>query len=232
VKVRTHVLARTAVAVGAISTLVIAPHHVPDKIATASATRPVRADDLGLVRQAQERAARDALRARLTIERKIEWHRREVARARAIQAAREAQRARDRAATILVAGDSVAWAHTIQEVFTRADDHQERLLHWNADHPTIPNAEPGALWSALWMRDSARVNPGKPDDSIWLAARCPSISGGYGNDWQVDAAASGGGFWTRTGDPRNPPSLSVTPSIQTGDYHGFLTQGVFTDHVG
>jgi hypothetical protein len=120
----------------------------------------------------------------------------------------------------------------IQEVFTRADDHQERLLHWNADHPTIPNAEPGALWSALWMRDSARVNPGKPDDSIWLAARCPSISGGYGNDWQVDAAASGGGFWTRTGDPRNPPSLSVTPSIQTGDYHGFLTQGVFTDHVG
>ena len=119
-KVRTHVLLRTAVAAGAVASLVTAPPHVEPKIATAGATMiasaPQRDNDLVLVHQLQQRASRDAFRARLAIEKRIQAHRRVVARARAIQAARDAQRARIRAQSILIAGDSVAWARTAEAV--------------------------------------------------------------------------------------------------------------------
>lgn len=35
--------------------------------------------------------------------------------------------------------------------------------------------------------------------------------------------------WQRVGDPRNPPSLTITPSIQTGTYHGWLRAGKLVD---
>lgn len=37
--------------------------------------------------------------------------------------------------------------------------------------------------------------------------------------WMIDGPASNGGFWKREG---SPPDISVTPSIATGQYHGFL----------
>ena len=124
------------------------------------------------------------------------------------------------------------WQVWISEVLRRADNGQERVLHDSLVPPSIPTVEPGGLWNAEWQRGRGRTNPNKPNDGIFLMARCPSISGKYGNDWGVDQRASSGGYWERQGDPRNPPTLTVSPSIETGDYHGFLRGGVFTDHVG
>jgi hypothetical protein len=129
------------------------------------------------------------------------------------------------------------WQVWISEVMRRADNGEERVLHWSMIPLNIPTVEPGGMWNAEWMRGRGWTNPDKPDDDIFLMVRCPSISGSYGNDWGVDHRASSGGYWTRTGDPRNPPTLSVTPSIQTGDYHGFLGShgtppGHLSDHLG
>jgi hypothetical protein len=52
--------------------------------------------------------------------------------------------------------------------------------------------------------------------------------GGNGDLWLIDGPASSGGFWTRTGEP---PHLTVTPSILTPNYHGFLQDGVLTDSL-
>jgi hypothetical protein len=55
------------------------------------------------------------------------------------------------------------------------------------------------------------------------------------NFWHVDGPANHGdgtlvpNAWTRTGDPRDPPTLTVNPSIQTDEYHGYLHDGVLTD---
>lgn len=85
----------------------------------------------------------------------------------------------------------------------------------------------GMLFHSDW-------NPGgdfrdRYGDGINLMAVCPN-----GAIWHVDGPARSGGnvttpeAWARTGDPRNPPTLTVTPSIIAGDYHGFLTAGKFT----
>jgi len=78
--------------------------------------------------------------------------------------------------------DDDQWQVWISEVMRRADNGEERVLHGSHIPPSIPTAEPGGLWNALWQR-GGWTNPSKPDDGIWLMARCPSISGGYGNDW-------------------------------------------------
>jgi hypothetical protein len=88
----------------------------------------------------------------------------------------------------------------------------------------------GALYDAPWLHEYERLWDGKRfvgPDGIALIAVCPD-----GRPWQVDGEASSGGHWTRTGDPRNPPTLTVSPSIQTGTYHGFLQAGRFTDDLG
>jgi hypothetical protein len=129
------------------------------------------------------------------------------------------------------------WQVWVSEVLRRADNGEERVMHWSMIPPGIPTVEPGGMWNAEWQRGRGWTNPDKPDDGIFLMVRCPSISGRYGNDWGVDQQASSGGYWTRTGDPRTPGSLSVQPSIETGDYHGFLGSngappGVLSDHLG
>lgn len=85
----------------------------------------------------------------------------------------------------------------------------------------------GALYDVWWGRylgKDGRENVG--DDGISLGAICPN-----GALWQVDHEASGGGRWTRTGDPRRPETLTVSPSIMAGDYHGFLQGGRFTNSI-
>lgn len=82
----------------------------------------------------------------------------------------------------------------------------------------------GALYD-LWWRGFDR-NPAASDD-LDVTAVCPD-----GTHWHIDHRASSGGYWTRTGDPRDPESLTVSPSIQTGAYHGFLQSGRFTDDLG
>jgi hypothetical protein len=84
-------------------------------------------------------------------------------------------------------------------------------------------APPGAMWDSWWMPDGYRG-----PDGIALTVRLPN-----GSDWCPDGPATGGGRWTRTGDPRHEP-VTVTPSIASREasdplyYHGFLTEGVLT----
>jgi hypothetical protein len=111
------------------------------------------------------------------------------------------------------------WQVNQTEEYERADGGLE-YVHSYA-------GPPGALLHLRWgwnmSRDGQR-NMGA--DGISLGAYCPN-----GMLWQVDHEATGGGRWTRTGDPRDPPSLTVSPSIVAGDYHGFLQAGRFTDSL-
>lgn len=90
----------------------------------------------------------------------------------------------------------------------------------------------GAMYDASWMP----TNWTGPD-GISLAVVLPNAhSNGERFVWLADGPATGGGRWTRVGDPRNPPTLTCNPSIfansphpwPTG-YHGFLRDGILTD---
>lgn len=96
-------------------------------------------------------------------------------------------------------------------------------------------APPGAMWDAWWMPDRWRG-----PDGIALTVRCPN-----GHDWLVDSEASNctrkgdrsHKCWVRHGDPRTgtvhvdkdgDTCAAGAGSIQAGDYHGFLHNGVLT----
>lgn len=89
----------------------------------------------------------------------------------------------------------------------------------------------GAMFDAPWYRPWGIG----PDGIALMVVLPPETADARTNFWHVDGPArnhEGGSkpnAWSRTGDPRNPPTLSVTPSIQSGDYHGYLTAGVLTD---
>lgn len=72
---------------------------------------------------------------------------------------------------------------------------------------------PGAMYDAWWI-------PRKGPDGRSLAV-CLPPAGGL-DVWLVDMRASSGGYWTRTGEI---PRVTVTPSILSSHYHGFLTDG-------
>jgi hypothetical protein len=80
------------------------------------------------------------------------------------------------------------------------------------------SAPPGAMWDTPWMVDCWQGKDGR-----CLTVRLPS-----GEDWCIDSQAASGGFWTRTGEP---PLLTVTPSIKSNRYHGYLNAGVLTDDM-
>lgn len=130
--------------------------------------------------------------------------------------------------------------------FTGADTWQEweePLWHHNGQlevlhtgwppPPGCAHAGPGAMWDgANWLPESW-VGP----DGIGLIVRCPAPGAARPHDWIVDSPSTSGGRWARTGDPRNPPTLTVTPSIAIGHpgasgyYHGFLAAGQLTDPI-
>lgn len=99
----------------------------------------------------------------------------------------------------------------------------------------LRDAPPGAMYDADWMHDlPERCGP----DGRCLMVVCPG-----GRTWQIDGRASNCTMpndnehkcWCRHGEP---PNLTVDKngktcaagagSIQAGDYHGFLVNGVFT----
>jgi hypothetical protein len=122
--------------------------------------------------------------------------------------------------------------------FTESDEWQllQRRLYapiGSTDLRPLEDWGPGALYDARWYPDAWRG-----PDGIALVARCPN-----GMDWPVDGEATGGGRWRRTGNPREPATLTITPSIaigtpgEPGYYHGFLGHGgappgTFTAHIG
>lgn len=125
-----------------------------------------------------------------------------------------------------------------EDLYRRTDTGELRVQHPSLNPPDVPSAEPGATWDAWWMRSAGP--DGEPgEDGIMLMVRCPRMDGsvGAGNDWCVDAPAGGGGRWTRTGDPREAnvtasPSIAIGPPGSPEFYHGFLQDGVLTDHIG
>lgn len=120
------------------------------------------------------------------------------------------------------------------EVYTRGDSGEQVAFRGYGDKSMA-----GALYDMWWRHDYRVVDVQGVErgyvgpDGIALAAICPN-----GLAWEVDGPASGGGGWTRTGDPRRPETLSVTPSIVAGKpgapetYHGWLQNGQFSGHVG
>lgn len=81
---------------------------------------------------------------------------------------------------------------------------------------------PGAMYDAPWHRPFGHIGP----DGLSLTVQLPP---GYLSFWCIDGNATDGGKWTRTG---TPPDVTASPSILTGDYHGFLQNGVLTDCLG
>jgi hypothetical protein len=57
----------------------------------------------------------------------------------------------------------------------------------------------------------------KGPDGKSISVKLPP--GGPHDFWDIDSRATSGGYWERTGES---PDLVVTPSIQSGQYHGFL----------
>src|SRR2546430_16962592 len=126
------------------------------------------------------------------------------------------------------------WQVWGESLYRRADTGQLRVLHGTMCPPDVPTAEPGASWDAQWMGNHYRG-----PDGICLMVRCPAPGreASMGNDWLVDGPSSSGGRVARTGDPRAcnvtaNPSIAIGFAGQPGFYHGFLTSGVLTDHIG
>lgn len=93
----------------------------------------------------------------------------------------------------------------------------------------------------LWrMPDGTLIDPKKaPAGAMWFSPGYEELGDYVGPDghalmvmlppggrasnvWHVDGPARDGGRWTRLGAP---PDVTVSPSIATSQYHGFLTQG-------
>lgn len=81
---------------------------------------------------------------------------------------------------------------------------------------------PGAMYVATWLGEGDYVGP----DGRSLGVVLPP--GGVGDHWLIDGPAGNGGHWVRTGEA---PVLTVTPSILSPNYHGFLRGGVLTDSL-
>lgn len=86
----------------------------------------------------------------------------------------------------------------------------------------------GAMFHATWL-----VPIGVGEDGIALMVRVPPEGpGARSHLWHVDGPGRKDGKithargWTREGDPRRPGQPTVSPSIDMGDYHGYLKAGV------
>lgn len=86
------------------------------------------------------------------------------------------------------------------------------------DEMTLYDCPPGAMWEAFWMPYS------KGPDGKCLAVALPPDGGNH--SWCIDGPSyqdgKEGPGWTRTG---TPPNLTVSPSILTPRYHGWLRNG-------
>lgn len=118
------------------------------------------------------------------------------------------------------------------ECYIRGDTGEKVAFRGYADKGLA-----GGLFDAWWLHGHKRVKGGVTygfvgPDGIALVAICPN-----GLAWEVDGPSSNGTGWTRSGDPRTPGTLSATPSIIAGDYHGWLgvngtPPGHFSGHLG
>lgn len=82
----------------------------------------------------------------------------------------------------------------------------------------IRELPPGAIFHASWRDDVD-----KPKDGKAWAVILPDRQ-----TWYIDSEPNNGGRWIRSGEP---PLLTVSPSILTPGYHGFLKNGILTDDL-
>jgi hypothetical protein len=119
-----------------------------------------------------------------------------------------------------------AWQELL---YVRADSGERYTVHPDSYPPGVRQVTAGASYDAWWYPADWRG-----PDGFALVVVCP---GSLHHTWSVDMPATGGGRWTRSGDPRRA-EVTASPSIAIGDpakpsyYHGFLQGGVLTDHIG
>lgn len=127
--------------------------------------------------------------------------------------------------------DDDEWQVTQEVIYRAVDGRGEWPMH------SLPI---GAMFDSCWVGGSWR----NPADDLAVTVILPP--GGPYEYWNTDGPATHQEAdptpedpahtrsvlvphaWTRAGDPRVGP-ISVTPSIQTSSYHGFLTDGQLTD---
>lgn len=135
----------------------------------------------------------------------------------------------DKCACGYVFSEADEWQKFEDEIMKRADTGVEL---------TRQEARPGAMWFADWMQ-SASPELFRGSDGHTLIVKLPN-----GNEWCVDGPSSNctkpddhvHKCWVRHGAP---PLITVDKngntceagagSIQSGNYHGFLRNGEFTD---
>ena len=134
--------------------------------------------------------------------------------------------------------DADTWQDWQELIYRCPATGTEYVLHQNAPADTLgaPAAGPGAMWDA-WWRNGHEAHRGP--DGICLMVRCPN-----GHNWCVDSEARNctrkgqpHDCWVRHGDPRQAAvtvdkqgdtCAAGAGSVQAGDYHGFLRDGVLT----
>jgi hypothetical protein len=108
--------------------------------------------------------------------------------------------------------DNDAWQVWTNRFYTRTDTGEEMTTR-------------EAPFGAMWDLDKKYMDAGP--DGIALAVKLPDAGLHNIRLWTPDEQRSGGG-WQRTGDPRKPETLSITPSILASNpprFHAFLTNG-------
>lgn len=112
--------------------------------------------------------------------------------------------------------EQTQWMHGADQLWVRTDRVAESF--------ELREAPVGAMWFADWASATWRG-----PDGHCLAVQTP------GGVWMVDAPASSGSGWQRTGDV---PNVTAHPSIRIGvgrgpngadRYHGWLKNGVLID---
>lgn len=101
------------------------------------------------------------------------------------------------------------WQAGQEPLYAAADGRRAWTSHAHGRQPT-----PGAMFDTFWRPELRK------EDGLAISVICPD-----GTEWCIDGPATGGGLWTREG---TPPALTVSPSIQTGGYHGHLQSGILT----
>lgn len=111
-----------------------------------------------------------------------------------------------------------------QQPFTEKD-HRDVARHMlyrrsgTEELLTLHEAKPGDMWNAWWLQQRFRG-----PDGLALIVKLPG-----NGDWVIDGPSQqhpAPNAWTRTG---TPPLITVSPSILTDHYHGWLRDGILSD---
>ena len=111
------------------------------------------------------------------------------------------------------------WQAWTDRIYRRPDTGEE------FDAKALPV---GSLFDARWFPDAWKG----ADGIAMVCVLPPQAEDTRGHWWNADGPSSSGGGWNRQGDPRHPETVTVSPSILTNEYHGFLQAGFLTDSLG